>query len=109
MKTTFKVLGALVIVVAMVYNVRISRQAASQETVLAYVKNAAQADEENPQKYATKTSDNYTRTTTVQNSNGTTCTVTATYAVTECGGTGNLDCTASSVITDGPHYSGNCN
>jgi hypothetical protein len=107
MKTTFKVLGLLLIAGAMVFNLKISETQSDKSMILSYVKNTAQADGENPQKYATKVDDNYTRTTTVTNSDNTSCTKTATYHVVECGGNGNLECTPSSSESN-VKYEGNC-
>jgi hypothetical protein len=108
MKTAIKVLGLLLMTAMMLYNVSISKSMKGGNLQLAYVKNSAQAQTENPTTYLNSITNNYTMTTTVVNKDNTTCTQTTSYATVQCSGTGPLSCTNSTVITAGPTYSGNC-
>ena len=108
MKTAIKILGLLLMTATMLYNVSISKGTKSGNLQLAYVKNTAQAQTENPATYATSITDHYTMVTTVVNRDNTTCTTSTTYASVQCSGQGPLACTNSNVIEAGPTYSGNC-
>ena len=109
MRTTFKILGFLLIVLMMVYNVKISTGKNSGKVHLAYVKNTAQAQEEKPPAGAlTMITDNYTLTVTTVNGDGTTCTRSQPYITVQCSGEGPLICNPSSNPNGPPTFSGKC-
>ena len=109
MRTTFKILGFLLIVLMMLYNVKISTGTNNGKVLLAYVKNTAQAQSENPPKgAATMTSDSYTLSITRVNSDGTVCTVSQPYISVQCSGEGGLTCVPSNNPNGPPSTSGSC-
>ena len=109
MRTTFKILGFLLIVLMMLYNVKISTGKNNGKVVSAYVKNTAQAQDEGPKKgYSTTFSNSYILAVTKVNTDGTTCTVSQPYITVECSGDGTLTCFPSNNPNGPPSSSGSC-
>jgi hypothetical protein len=95
MKKTFQITGLLVIIATMIYNLNISTTKNDQEISLAYLRNTAQADEEDNKKYKESSTASGTYSHTYTNQDGTTCTESGNFTKTDCTGTGNTDCTPS--------------
>lgn len=99
MKQIAKICGVALVVFVMVYNLRITRSGNEDGVTLSYIKNVAQADDEEGGKYSATSTASGNHSVTYTNRDGTTCTESGTFTKTDCLGSGTLSCTASYVFT----------
>lgn len=95
MKHVFSVIGVLLLVATMIFNLKLSHNSNDQKVSLAYVKNVAQADdEEGGATYSSMEESEGTETVTVTKGD-VSCSETRNFFRRTCMGSGNLSCTAA--------------
>ena len=107
MKALLKITGLILVIVTMVYNINLSMSKDSHHVSLAYVRNLANAQNENPTTYYAKQTASGHSTFVHVNTDSSTCTENFDFTKTVCSGTGSLDCKNEYKETN-VVYSGSC-
>ena len=107
MKVLLKVTGLVLVILTMVYNINISMSKNNQRISLAYVRNQAQAQNENTTGYLRSDSASGHSTLSHVNSDNTICSEDFDFTKTVCSGQGPLNC-VNSYEQKNVKYTGNC-
>lgn len=108
MKSFFKVLGIVVVLAAMLFNLHISRLGDKGHVTLAYVRNVAQAQTEGDAVYLYSQERTGTSTVDHINTDGSECTETFNFDITVCVGQGTVSCTPKSLPPTNVQWYGDC-